>query len=34
MLTERLLQRGFAEAEVVGVLGGNALRVLEVVWGA
>ena len=34
LLTERLLQRGFAEAEVVGVLGGNALRVLEVVWGA
>lgn len=33
MLTERLLERGLAETDVIGVLGGNLLAVLEVVWG-
>jgi membrane dipeptidase len=33
LLTERLLVRGLGEDEVVGVLGGHALRFLEGVWG-
>jgi membrane dipeptidase len=33
LLTERLLARGLAEDDVVGVLGANALRFLEGVWG-
>ena len=31
-LTQRLLERGFAEPDVIGVLGGNVMRVLEHVW--
>jgi membrane dipeptidase len=33
LLTERLLARGLAEDDVVGVLGANALRFLAGVWG-
>ena len=33
ILTERLLARGFAERDVIGVLGENALRLLQRVWG-
>jgi len=33
-LTERLLERGFSEADVRKVLGLNWLRVYRAVWGA
>jgi microsomal dipeptidase-like Zn-dependent dipeptidase len=33
-LTERLARRGFSEAELRGILGGNYLRVLGEAWPA
>ena len=33
-IVEGLLTRGFSDAEVEGVIGGNFLRVFERVWGA
>ena len=32
-ICEQLLDRGFSDAEVTGILGGNFLRVAEQVWG-
>jgi microsomal dipeptidase-like Zn-dependent dipeptidase len=34
MLTDALLGAGLREPEVVALLGGNALRFLESVWGS
>jgi membrane dipeptidase len=32
LVTAALFERGFAEAEVAGVMGGNWMRVLEATW--
>lgn len=34
LLTEILLERGFSEDEVAGIMGGNLLRYYETVWGS
>jgi membrane dipeptidase len=33
-LTEGLIRRGYSDADIRGILGGNFTRVLTAIWGA